>query len=117
MVESVEHHASPLIQDISDEFRLPFDVFDLRPLGVSGEQITPGDRFSRAEGDLDAVCGEEFAEIADNNGGRRRVDYSLTPAGVELQATVHGICKWTRTHLPEVIAAREHFAEFRTTES
>jgi DNA-binding HxlR family transcriptional regulator len=38
-----------------------------------------------------------------------RVDYTLTEAGHELQATVHGICHWTRHNLDHIEAARLRF--------
>ncbi|MFD7907314.1 winged helix-turn-helix transcriptional regulator [Kitasatospora sp. NPDC059747] len=38
-----------------------------------------------------------------------RVDYALTPAGRELQETVHGICHWTRRHVGHVEASRRRF--------
>ncbi|MFD8817368.1 winged helix-turn-helix transcriptional regulator [Streptomyces sp. NPDC059627] len=38
-----------------------------------------------------------------------RVEYSLTPAGRELQTVVHGFCHWTRYHLDHVVAARRRF--------
>ncbi|WP_042440690.1 winged helix-turn-helix transcriptional regulator [Streptacidiphilus albus] len=38
-----------------------------------------------------------------------RVDYNLTAAGRELQATIHGICQWTHHHLDHIQAARDRF--------
>ncbi|MFF7633673.1 winged helix-turn-helix transcriptional regulator [Kitasatospora sp. NPDC008050] len=38
-----------------------------------------------------------------------RVDYSLTPTGAELLATVHGLCGWSRVHGPAVRQARARF--------
>ncbi|MFE0379421.1 winged helix-turn-helix transcriptional regulator [Streptomyces inhibens] len=37
------------------------------------------------------------------------VEYSLTPAGQELQTVVHGFCHWTRHHLDYVVTARRRF--------
>jgi DNA-binding HxlR family transcriptional regulator len=41
------------------------------------------------------------------------VDYSLTKAGRELQATVHGICHWTRHNLDHIETARLRFESRR----
>ncbi|WP_245926134.1 winged helix-turn-helix transcriptional regulator [Nocardia nova] len=41
----------------------------------------------------------------DHHTANPRVDYSLTPAGLDLLATVHRLCTWSRTHLNELLAA------------
>ncbi|MFI6215248.1 winged helix-turn-helix transcriptional regulator [Nocardia brasiliensis] len=44
----------------------------------------------------------------DHHSANPRVDYSLTPAGAELVATIHALCGWSRTHLDELLTAPAH---------
>ncbi|MEV4208370.1 helix-turn-helix transcriptional regulator [Nocardia salmonicida] len=41
----------------------------------------------------------------DHHSANPRVDYSLTAAGIDLLATVHELCGWSRTHLESLLAA------------
>ncbi len=40
----------------------------------------------------------------DHHSANPRVDYSLTAAGIDLLATVHELCCWSRTHLESLLA-------------
>ncbi|MDR7168001.1 DNA-binding HxlR family transcriptional regulator [Nocardia kruczakiae] len=48
---------------------------------------------------------EQAAAVAryDHHTPNPRVDYSLTPAGRDLLATVHQLCTWSRAHLRELL--------------
>lgn len=41
----------------------------------------------------------------DHRTANPRVDYSLTPAGIDLLTTVHELCSWSRAHLKSLVAA------------
>ncbi len=41
----------------------------------------------------------------DHHSANPRVDYSLTAAVIDLLATVHELCGWSRTHLESLLAA------------
>lgn len=40
-----------------------------------------------------------------------RVEYELTPLGHTLRAPIEAGCEWTRAHLPELLAARDTYAQ------
>ncbi|PKZ62867.1 transcriptional regulator [Gordonia terrae] len=41
----------------------------------------------------------------DHRSANPRVDYTLTDAGRDLVATVHGLCDWSRAHLDDLLEA------------
>jgi DNA-binding HxlR family transcriptional regulator len=41
----------------------------------------------------------------DHRSANPRVDYTLTNAGQDLVATVHGLCDWSRAHLHDLLEA------------
>ncbi len=89
-----------LIIDALGSETLRFNQLRTQVDGISHKMLTQTLRALERDGIVDRTA---YATVPP------RVEYNLTEAGQELQATIHGICSWTRHHLDHIKAARRRF--------